>query len=1060
MVDQVMVRFGGDTGQFNSQMNNAARSVKDTTDSMRASVAQMNASLAQLSARMGDMAQSQQAVAQNTSGLLSYENWRFGLSLLGYAYTGTTATIKGMYTTANAVPEVMARTEQAAQAAARSFADYAKSMAYVKEYGPLVRIENQGMIASYGRLIEKIDDYFAQVKLIKSGITDAAGAAISAAGAMDRFAQVSKEAGFDNATRALEQYMRQLMKIPGMTHEVAAAIESGFGSIKNLSAPLQQALLDITQHMSSTKEEAQAMAQKLTAAFRDPASGGTALLTSLDSVTESLRRQFQAAQKNNEVQKMQGILVQAVAQQERNLMDSNLRKLQEKLETLAKMGPAGRLLMIPLQEEIRLALLAKEQFEKQAEALERAGAALRKMLPDAEQLRQSMNAIVQSVNPISTQMDAVNGRIKTLRDGLQGSTGDAAKLLRHFEDFRSKAYWDVNAWRVGYGSDTTTDSNGNKQKVTEDTVTTREDAERDLARRIAEFQKEAADRIGDAWYRLSDRARASITSVVYNYGAASPALRGMYRSARSGDEKSLADEIRNLSANPGRRSQEANNITSPVMSGASEKERVAAQQALDKELDTRRQIEQSVSGGTEVEKARAENIRQQVAGKRDDVAEQERIVRATQEELAATRDAQNQQRLKNQLVSEEASLVQKRRELKKSELQLELANASNPEETLAKKKQLYDYEQSLVARNSAQWNQIEAQKVQAQSEYDKHTSEMEKQAAEQSRNIALRELDEKRTILRQQVAEGRISHAQLLNADIVLENERTAIERAYWQKLKEIATEGTSEYKAIVSKMSQLDAEASARRQKTVSRDMQMIVRDYKQAFDQIGSTISSSLMGMLQGTEKFSGLARNVALRIVQYFLDAGIKMVTGWLAGEAAKTTATVSGEAARTGAVAAGNAARTGAEGAAEAASIATKIAGVIKNIVASAGQTFAGIMAFLSPIMGPAAAGPAGAGMAAVMSMTSLASADIGMWNVPHDQIAAIHKNELIMPAKESEALRNLLSSGGQPSSSGTVKQINNFSAMDGASMRRLFQQNDGAILKTLEKAARRGLGGRK
>jgi len=62
-----------------------------------------------------------------------------------------------------------------------------------------------------------------------------------------------------------------------------------------------------------------------------------------------------------------------------------------------------------------------------------------------------------------------------------------------------------------------------------------------------------------------------------------------------------------------------------------------------------------------------------------------------------------------------------------------------------------------------------------------------------------------------------------------------------------------------------------------------------------------------------------------------------------------------------------------------------------------------------LAGPAAAGPAAA-EATVISVGSglVAAADIGMWQSPSDQLAMIHKNELVMPAAEAGAFRSMLS----------------------------------------------------
>ena len=67
-------------------------------------------------------------------------------------------------------------------------------------------------------------------------------------------------------------------------------------------------------------------------------------------------------------------------------------------------------------------------------------------------------------------------------------SGDAIaqtkQLLRDSEGSRTEPYWAVNAWRIGYGSDTITDANENVRSVTTADRVTREEAELDLERRI------------------------------------------------------------------------------------------------------------------------------------------------------------------------------------------------------------------------------------------------------------------------------------------------------------------------------------------------------------------------------------------------------------------------------------------------------------------------------------------------------------------------------------------------------------------------------------------------
>jgi GH24 family phage-related lysozyme (muramidase) len=133
----------------------------------------------------------------------------------------------------------------------------------------------------------------------------------------------------------------------------------------------------------------------------------------------------------------------------------------------------------------------------------------------------------------------------------------ALDILRHEEGFREKPYWDVTAYRVGYGSDTYTDASGRVHRVTPQTRVTREDAERDLARRTAEFQRGIENTIGaDAWGRLAPGAQAALTSVAYNYGSIGK-LKTLSSAARSGDNRAIANAIASLPANKDRRQREA-----------------------------------------------------------------------------------------------------------------------------------------------------------------------------------------------------------------------------------------------------------------------------------------------------------------------------------------------------------------------------------------------------------------------------------------------------------------------------------------------------------------------
>lgn len=146
-------------------------------------------------------------------------------------------------------------------------------------------------------------------------------------------------------------------------------------------------------------------------------------------------------------------------------------------------------------------------------------------------------------------------------------------LIRKHEGFSSKAYWDVNAYRAGYGSDTYTDASGRVHKVTKSSVVSKADAERDLVRRSGIFASAARKKVGgQAWDKLPMDTQAALTSVAYNYGSLSDSLT---KTVQTGDLKKIASHVKSLGGhnkgiNRKRRNDEANLILSSISQGASQ----------------------------------------------------------------------------------------------------------------------------------------------------------------------------------------------------------------------------------------------------------------------------------------------------------------------------------------------------------------------------------------------------------------------------------------------------------------------------------------------------------
>jgi GH24 family phage-related lysozyme (muramidase) len=119
-------------------------------------------------------------------------------------------------------------------------------------------------------------------------------------------------------------------------------------------------------------------------------------------------------------------------------------------------------------------------------------------------------------------------------------------LIKQFEGFSPKTYWDVNAHRLGYGTDTITRADGTIVPVRQGMTVTREDAERDLARRSQIFASTAAKQVGqDVWGRMPNNVQAALTSIAYNYGSLPSRI---IPAVRTGNPAEIAKAVRGLGA--------------------------------------------------------------------------------------------------------------------------------------------------------------------------------------------------------------------------------------------------------------------------------------------------------------------------------------------------------------------------------------------------------------------------------------------------------------------------------------------------------------------------------
>lgn len=179
----------------------------------------------------------------------------------------------------------------------------------------------------------------------------------------------------------------------------------------------------------------------------------------------------------------------------------------------------------------------------------------------SEAYKRLMSLANQAKSELQLAFDAKQFKgLETMLAGVSSSVEASAKLLRNFEGFIGKPKWDVNAYRAGFGSDTVTLADGSIQKITKGMSVSIEDANRDLVRRIGEFQSTVKGQIGaDRFNGFTTEQQAVLTSIAYNYGSLPQRI---IEAVKTGSADEIASAIRGLAPDNGginakRRNQEA-----------------------------------------------------------------------------------------------------------------------------------------------------------------------------------------------------------------------------------------------------------------------------------------------------------------------------------------------------------------------------------------------------------------------------------------------------------------------------------------------------------------------
>lgn len=233
-------------------------------------------------------------------------------------------------------------------------------------------------------------------------------------------------------------------------------------------------------------------------------------------------------------------------------------------------------------------------------------------------------------------------------------------------------------------------------------------------------------------------------------------------------------------------------------------------------------------------------------------------------------------------------------------------------------------------------------------------------------------------------------------------------------------------------------------------------IGDLKKLPETMEKSLGKAIEGMLKRTMTFKQALKSVfndiktefskmTGNLLTKFSEMVAHQIKVWLFGEEVKTAATETGAAAR-----------CAAEQAASEQGLMAQAGSLIQSIMNFAAKTFAGVWSALSgiPYVGPAmAAAAAPAAMAVVIGIASRVKSASGGYDIPAgvNPMTQLHEEEMVLPAKHADVIRQLADGGGGGAGGGPVNV--HITAMDARSVRDYFKANSDKLAPALRKMAR-------
>jgi len=325
------------------------------------------------------------------------------------------------------------------------------------------------------------------------------------------------------------------------------------------------------------------------------------------------------------------------------------------------------------------------------------------------------------------------------------------------------------------------------------------------------------------------------------------------------------------------------------------------------------------------------------------------------------------------------------------------------------------------------------------------------------KNSAVAQIEVEQERVKELARLGKVSTDQEVAQLNALEQQKLQVEQAYLQKrMAEIEAryvdddaqayaKDQAEYSRLLTEKQKAEDQYLKNRQKNIDTASSTEQKTWTTLMNKINSGFDQSIQGLMHGTMTFGKAFATQLDSLLSDFVSFLAHKAEKWGEEQLLELALHSTFLTNLFGLDTANNAAKT-AENATAAAAQVTQQAGV------AGAAAFASVMASLPfPLNVATAPGVMAAAISTDLSNLSLASA-AGGWDVPHDSLAMVHQNEMILPASLSSGIKGLIGSGGGGPQISI--QMGDVQAIDAKGVQDVLTKQSAHLVKLMQKELRR------